>query len=112
MDWVPTLSGGSVSNPIRFGAVGFQPNVGAKPAGASGTGFAQRLSGGGGLGAALASGAQSLGREVLKAAMSGLPPVVQNLATNAAEGVVGQLTGQDAEMMDLVDKTHLYIMMN
>lgn len=67
---------------------------------------------GGGILGAVASGVQTIGRQVLQSALSGLPPVVSNLATNAASAVAGQLTGQDAEMMDMVDKCHTYLMMN
>lgn len=97
-----------MSTPIRFGNVGATPAF-TRPTSVGGSDFASRL--GGGVGAALASGVQTLGRQVLQAATAGLPPVVQNLAQTAAQAVGGELTGQDAATLDIIDKTRFYVMM-
>jgi len=97
-----------MTTPIRFNNLGVTPSI-SRPTGTSGSDFASRL--GGGVGAALASGVQSLGRQVLNAATAGLPPVVQNLAQTAAQAAGGTLSGQDAASLDVIDKTRFYVMM-
>lgn len=96
-----------MSNPIRFGIAAGIASPAARPAGAvGGAGFASRLSP---ATSALATGVQTLGREVVRAATAGLPPVLQNLAQNAAGVVTGE---QDAALLDVIDKTRFYVMMN
>lgn len=96
-----------MSNPIRFGPAAGLASPAARPAGpVGGAGFASRMN----PTSALATGVQTLGREVVKAATAGLPPVLQNLAQNAAGAVTGG--GQDAALLDVIDKTRFYVMMN
>lgn len=97
-----------MTTPIRFGVAAGLASSAPRSGGPSGTDFASRMSPLG----ALASGVQSLGRSVLQAATAGLPPVLQNLAQNAAGAVGGAVTGQDAASLDLIDKTRFYVMMN
>lgn len=101
-----------MSTPVRFG-VGMSAVTPARTSGSTGTGFAERM---GGL-SALASGVQAigqnLGRAVIATALSGLPPVVQNMAQNLVGAATGGALGDDqAAKLDLLDKTRTFIMMN
>ncbi|MDQ3266627.1 MAG: hypothetical protein M3Y59_23755 [Myxococcota bacterium] len=98
-----------MSTPIRFSPLGVTPSL-TRPTGSTGAGFASRM-GGNGLGAALASGVQNLGRQVVQAATAGLPPVVQNLARGAVDAAGGALTGQGGASLEILDQTRFYVMM-
>ncbi len=97
-----------MSTPIRFSPLGVTPSL-SRPTGATGAGFASRM--GGNPLAALATGVQNLGRQVVQAATAGLPPVVQNLARGAVDAAGGALTGQGGESLEILDQTRFYVMM-
>lgn len=101
-----------MSTPVQFGRVGVSA-VPVRPSGSTGTGFAERL---GDL-SAIASGVQvigqNLGRAVIATALSGLPPVVQNMAQNLASAATGGALGtEDAAKLDVIDKMRTFMMMN
>ena len=98
-----------MATPVRFGPAISAPafQAGVRPS--SGAGFASKLAP---IGAALAAGAQTLGRSVVQAATAGLPPVVQNLAQNAAGALVGELAGPDREKLALIDAAHQLLLVN
>ena len=85
----------------------------SRTSGPAGAGFAQRMSGLSALGSGVQVVGQNLGRAVIATALSGLPPVVQNIAQNLVGAATGGALGaQDAAKLDLVDKTRTFIMMN
>ncbi len=86
----------------------------ARTSGPTGTGFAQKMDGLSSLASGVQVIGQNLGRAVIATALSGLPPVVQNMAQNLVGAATGGVMADDlaAAKLDLLDKTRTFIMMN
>ncbi len=103
-----------MSTPVRFGGVAVNAVIPARTSGPSGTGFADRLSGLSSVASGVQVIGQNLGRAVIATALSGMPPVIQNMAQNLVGAATGGVLADDqaAAKLDLLDKTRTFIMMN